>query len=361
MMEILITGGCGFIGSNFVRHVLQTKGNVKVINIDNLTYAGNLANLADVEKDYPDRYLFMKADIGDKEVIHDIFQRFEIDGVVNFAAESHVDRSIMGAEIFVHTNICGTFNLLEAAKKSWLLEDKEKLEAKCFLHISTDEVFGSLGESGYFTERSAYDPSSPYSASKASSDHFVRAYFRTYGLPTIITNSSNNYGPSQFPEKLIPLMINNALKGTKLPVYGDGENVRDWLYVEDHCRALLTVLEKGVPGESYNIGGSCERRNMEVVHLICDYLDERVDLVNGRPRRQLIKFVPDRPGHDRRYALDITKIMKELRWKPKVPFEEGIRLTIEWYLKNPKWVEHILDGTYREYYRKQYGESLNGQ
>jgi len=361
MMEILITGGCGFIGSNFVRHVLQKKENVKVINIDNLTYAGNLANLADVEKDYPDRYLFMKGDIGDKEVIHDIFQRFEIDWVVNFAAESHVDRSIMGAEIFVRTNIYGTFNLLEAARKSWPLEDKEKLEAKCFLHISTDEVFGSLGESSYFTERTAYDPSSPYSASKASSDHLARAYFRTYGLPTIITNSSNNYGPYQFPEKLIPLMINNALKGSKLPVYGDGENVRDWLYVEDHCKALLTVLEKGVPGESYNIGGSCERRNKEVVHLICDYLDERVDLVNGRSRRQLIKFVPDRPGHDRRYALDITKIMKELRWKPKVPFEEGIRLTIEWYLKNSKWVEHILDGTYREYYRKQYGESLNGQ
>ncbi len=360
-MEILITGGCGFIGSNFVRHILQSRQDVKVINIDQLTYAGNLANLVDVEREYPDRYVFIKGDIGDKEVIHHIFKNFEIDSVVNFAAESHVDRSIMGAEIFVRTNIYGTFNLLEAAKGTWPLKDKKNSKTKRFLHISTDEVYGSLGESGYFTEQTAYDPSSPYSASKASSDHMVRAYFRTYGLPTIITNCSNNYGPYQFPEKLIPLMINNALKGIKLPVYGDGENIRDWLHVEDHCRALLTVLEKGIPGESYNIGGHCEKRNKEVVRLICDYLDERLDLIDGRPRRQLIKFVPDRPGHDRRYAIDISKIKRELGWEPRVSFEEGIRLTIEWYLQNSKWVEHILDGTYKEYYKIQYGETLNGQ
>ena len=360
-MEILITGGCGFIGSNFVRYILKKREDIKVINIDKLTYAGNLANLADVEKDYPERYLFIKGDIAEKEVIYDIFERFEITWLINFAAESHVDRSVMGPEIFVRTNIIGTFNLLEAARTSWPMDDFENLQAKRFLHISTDEVYGSLGETGQFTERSPYDPSSPYSASKASSDHMVRAYFRTYGLPAVITNCSNNYGPFQFPEKLIPLMITNALKGMELPLYGDGENIRDWLHVEDHCRALLTVLEQGVTGESYNIGGNCEKMNKEVVHLICDILDKKLGPIHNRPRRDLIKYVTDRPGHDRRYALSTTKISKELVWEPKVDFEDGIRWTIDWYLQNFKWVEDISDGSYMEYYEKQYGERLDGQ
>ena len=359
-MDILITGGCGFIGSNFVRYLFKKRRDVRVINIDELTYAGNLANLADVERDYADRYLFVKGDIAEKGIVNDIFERFEIVWVVNFAAESHVDRSVTGPEIFVRTNIVGTFNLLEAARTSWPLQDPGKLKENRFLHISTDEVYGSLGETGYFTEQSPYDPSSPYSASKASSDHMVRAYFRTYRLPTIITNCSNNYGPYQFPEKLIPLMITNAVKGIELPIYGDGENVRDWLYVEDHCSALLTILEKGIPGESYNIGGNCEKRNKEVVYLICDTLDKRLGLINNRTRRNLIRFVPDRPGHDRRYALDTSKVTRELVWEPKVSFEEGIPLTIEWYLQNIRWVEDILDGTYMEYYQKQYGERLSG-
>ena len=266
----------------------------------------------------------------------------------------------MGPDAFVHTNIYGTFNLLEAARRLWTLNTKGRSKKRCFLHISTDEVYGSLGESGYFTEQSPYDPSSPYSASKASSDHLVRAYFRTYGLPTIVTNCSNNYGPYQFPEKLIPLMINNALKGEVLPVYGDGENIRDWLYVEDHCIALRTVLERGIPGESYNIGGNCEKMNKDVVSLICDHLDQRLGLINDRPRRQLISFVTDRPGHDRRYAIDSSKIMKELDWKPSVSFDQGIQLTIDWYLQNQQWVRDILDGSYKEYYRKQYGARLNG-
>lgn len=359
-IEILITGGCGFIGANFVRYVLEKREDVKVINIDKLTYAGNLANLTDVDENYPERYLFIRGDIAEKEVIRDIFERFEITWVINFAAESHVDRSVMGPEIFVRTNIIGTFNLLETARTSWAKDDPKQLKGKRFLHISTDEVYGSLGETGYFTERSPYDPSSPYSASKASSDHLVRAYCRTYGLPAIITNCSNNYGPFQFPEKLIPLMITNAVKGIELPIYGDGKNVRDWLYVEDHCSALLTVLEKGVTGECYNIGGNCEKRNKDIVHLICDTLDKKLRLINNRPRRDLIRYVADRPGHDRRYALNTAKITKELLWEPKVAFGEGIQRTIDWYVQNFKWVEDIQDGSYMEYYRKQYGERLNG-
>jgi dTDP-glucose 4,6-dehydratase len=360
-MKILVTGGCGFIGSNFVRHVLKGTEHIQVINLDLLTYAGNLANLADVQKDFPTRYHFIKGDIRDKQLIQRILETSNIDGVVHFAAESHVDRSILGPEAFVQTNIYGTFNLLETCRRFWLSGQGDTLQEKRFLHISTDEVYGSLGSTGYFTEHTPYDPSSPYSASKAASDHLARAYFRTYGLPTIITNCSNNFGPYQFPEKLIPLMIYNAMKGMELPVYGDGGNVRDWLHVEDHCMALRVVLEKGVPGESYNIGGNCEKKNLELVHFICDFLDERLDPFKGQPRRTLIRFVTDRPGHDRRYAMDASKIMKELGWHPAIRFEKGIRQTIEWYLANPEWAKAIVDGSYMDYYEKQYGERLHGR
>jgi dTDP-glucose 4,6-dehydratase len=359
-MAMLITGGCGFIGSNFVREVLQKTDHVHVINLDLLTYAGNLANLADVQEDFPNRYRFIRGDIGDKELVQSIFETSPIDQVVHFAAESHVDRSILGPEAFVRTNIYGTFNLLETCRRFWSSSHLEVLREKRFLHISTDEVYGSLRSTGYFTEQTPYDPSSPYSASKAASDHLARAYFRTFGLPTIITNCSNNYGPYQFPEKLIPLMVHNATKGLELPVYGDGGNVRDWLHVEDHCSALRLVLEKGVPGESYNIGGRCEKKNLELVHFICDFLDERLGLITGRARRTLIRFVTDRPGHDRRYAMDASKIMKELGWQPQVPIENGLRQTIEWYLDNTQWVNAILDGSYMDYYEKQYGERLHG-
>jgi len=265
----------------------------------------------------------------------------------------------MWLEVFIHTNIYGTFNLLEAARSAWLERGGEDFPKKRFLHVSTDEVFGSLEDSGYFTEKSVYDPSSPYSASKASSDHMAKAYFRTFGLPVIVTHSSNNYGPYQFPEKLIPLMIHNARNGMDLPVYGKGENVRDWIYVEDHCKGIHAVLERGVLGESYNIGGRSERRNIEVVRLICDYEDEMLGLQKEGPRTRLIKFVVDRPGHDKRYALDISKITGELGWNPSVSFEKGIRSTIEWYLENPRWVEGILDGSYTEYYNRQYGDRLS--
>jgi dTDP-glucose 4,6-dehydratase len=359
-MKILVTGGCGFIGSNFVRHVLKTTDHVRVINLDLLTYAGNLANLADVEKDFPERYRFIKGDVGDNELVRRIFETSPVDGVVHFAAESHVDRSILGPDAFVRTNVYGTFNLLETCRRFWLPSSGAAVQGKRFLHISTDEVYGSLGSTGNFTESTPYDPSSPYSATKAASDHLARAYFRTYGLPTLITNCSNNYGPYQFPEKLIPLMIHNAVEGRELPVYGDGGNVRDWLHVEDHCTALRMVLEKGVPGESYNIGGHCEKKNLELVHFICDFLDERLGPLHGQPRRTLIRFVTDRPGHDRRYAMDASKIMKELGWRPRVPFEAGLRQTIEWYLANSEWVKEILDGSYMDYYNRQYGERLHG-
>lgn len=359
-MDVLVTGGCGFIGSNFVRLLLQAREDLRVTNIDNLSYAGNLANLNGVDGKYGGRYRFIRGDICDPAGVRDLFERFQPSWVVHFAAESHVDRSILGPEPFVRTNILGTFNLLEAARNFWM-QDEGGLHGRRFLHISTDEVFGSLGDSGLFTELSPYDPSSPYSASKASADHLVRAYFRTYRLPAIITHSSNNYGPYQFPEKLIPLMIHNARNGMELPVYGDGGNVRDWLYVEDHCRALLRVLEGGRPGETYNIGGMAEMRNREVVELICEDLDRRLGLQKGGPRIRLIRFVLDRPGHDRRYALDTSKIQKELGWRTSVSFQEGIRTTIGWYLDNTRWVEGILDGSYREYYAKQYGERLRPQ
>lgn len=359
IINILVTGGCGFIGSNFVRLILERRDGVDITNVDRLTYAGNLANLKNIEKKHRDRYRFLKGDIAEKAFIFDLFSRENFDWVVNFAAESHVDRSILGPEDFIRTNIYGTFNLLEAARQTWPLNNHQAVSKKRFLHISTDEVYGSLSETDLFSEQSPYDPSSPYSASKASSDHLARAYFRTYGLPVLITNCTNNYGPYQFPEKLIPLMINNAMKGEKLPVYGDGKNVRDWLHVLDHCRALLLVLEKGKIGEGYNIGGNCEKENRDVIHLICDLLDKRFGLHRGRPRRELIHFVTDRPGHDRRYALDTSKIRDRLGWRPEIPFEEGLQSTVDWYIGNREWVADILNGSYRDYYQKQYGERMD--
>ncbi len=352
-MKILITGGCGFIGSNFVRYILQNCAEATVINVDKLTYAGNLANLSDVEREYaPSRYQFLKGDISNKKIVDDVFREFDIDWVVNFAAESHVDRSIDKPEEFLQTNVFGTFRLLEAARKFWL-DPASDISKKRFLHISTDEVYGSLDDKGYFTETTPYNPSSPYSASKAASDHLAYAYYTTYSIPTIITNSSNNYGPYQFPEKLIPLIINNAVKGKRLPVYGDGKNVRDWLYVGDHCSAILATLERGLPGQKYNIGANCEKRNIDIVAIICDYLDEKLGLMDGKPRRELIEFVPDRLGHDRRYGIDASKINSDLQWEPSVPFEKGIIETIEWYLNHMDWVEDIETGRYRKYYRKK--------
>jgi dTDP-glucose 4,6-dehydratase len=350
MMKILVTGGCGFIGSNFIRYILKNRKEAKVINMDKLTYAGNLANLSDVVREYaPSQYRFIKGDICDKGIVEDIFRESDIDWVVNFAAESHVDRSIDEPAEFLHTNILGTFTLLEAARKFWL-DPASDLNKKRFLHISTDEVYGSLSDKGYFTEITPYNPSSPYSASKAASDHLVYAYYRTYSIPTIITNSSNNYGPYQFPEKLIPLIINNAIKGKRLPVYGDGKNVRDWLYVGDNCLAILVVLERGLSGQRYNIGANCEKRNIDIVNMICDYLDKRLGLMDGKPRRELIEYVPDRLGHDRRYAVDASKINNELQWEPSVTLEKGITGTIEWYLKNIAWVEDIETGKYQKHY-----------
>lgn len=352
MKTILVTGGCGFIGANFIKIALSELADVQLINLDKLTYAGNLENLRDVEHD--PRYSFVHGDICNQQLIDKLFLDHPIDTVVHFAAESHVDRSIDGPAEFIQTNINGTFALLEAAKKKWLRDGVNLLD-KRFLHVSTDEVYGSLGDSGLFAETMAYDPRSPYSASKAASDHLVSAYGHTYNLPVLITNCSNNYGPFQFPEKLIPLIFNNALNGKELPVYGDGKNVRDWLFVEDHCRAILTVLQHGRIGETYNIGGHSERQNIDVVRLICDVLDEKVvPLANGKKRQSLICFVKDRSGHDRRYAVDTRKIVTELGWKPSLGFDEGIRLTIDWYLENSVWVDNVLDGSYQEYYTKMY-------
>jgi dTDP-glucose 4,6-dehydratase len=349
MKNVLVTGGCGFIGANFIRLVLQQSDDVSIVNLDKLTYAGNPENLTDIENN--PRYHFIQADICDAEAVATIFAEQKIDTVVHFAAESHVDRSISGPAEFIQTNIMGTFSLLEAARSAWA----DHYDACRFLHVSTDEVYGSLGDTGLFKETTPYDPRSPYSASKASSDHLVSAYCHTYGLPIVITNCSNNYGPYQFPEKLIPLIFNNALNGRDLPVYGDGKNVRDWLFVDDHCRAILRVLQNGTIGETYNIGGNSEKQNIEVVQTICDILDEKVaPLPSGEPRRSLIKFVKDRAGHDRRYAIDASKIRAELGWEPDVRFEDGIRATIEWYLTNEKWVAGVIDGSYRDYYSTMY-------
>ncbi len=371
MQNILVTGGAGFIGANFVRQALQALPECRIVNLDKLTYAGNLANLAGIAEDA--RYRFVQGDICDAELVSGLFVEEQVDTVIHFAAESHVDRSIDGPAEFVQTNVIGTFTLLEAARKAWEVDKSspspqpssfrpcgsargEGVLRQRFLHVSTDEVYGSLGETGLFTETTPYDPRSPYSASKASSDHLVSAYHHTYGLPVLVTNCSNNYGPYQFPEKLIPLIVNNALNGKSLPVYGDGKNVRDWLYVEDHCAAILEVLQKGQVGETYNIGGNNEKQNIEIVQTICDILDEKVGVLSsGEARRSLITFVKDRPGHDRRYAIDASKVKDELGWEPAVTFEEGIVKTVEWYLGNTEWVASVLDGSYREYYEKQYG------
>lgn len=341
---VLVTGGAGFIGSNFVRQWLAEE-TAPVVNLDKLTYAGNLDSLADV-LDHP-RHRFVHGDIGDGELVLRLLAEHQVRAIVNFAAESHVDRSIEGPAAFVETNVLGSFRLLEAARRWWSSLPEAKRSAFRFLHVSTDEVYGSLGPTGKFTETTPYAPNSPYSASKAASDHFARAYHHTYGLPVLVTNCSNNYGPYQFPEKLIPLMILNAVEGKPLPVYGDGLQVRDWLYVEDHCRAIRTVLARGRPGEVYNIGGNCERTNLEVVRTICQLVDELCPGLPHAPCVSLITYVIDRPGHDRRYAIDATKIRTQLQWEPRENFESGLRRTVAWYLENRAWVERITSGKYR--------------
>ena len=354
MKTILVTGGAGFIGTNFIRHALSIRPDWRILNMDALTYAGNLANFNDLPPEYNKRYKFVHGDIRDAVFLEKVFNTGEIDGVVHFAAESHVDRSISGPGAFVETNVVGTFRLLEAAKGYW--DRKNRSEAFRFLHVSTDEVYGSLGPEGCFTEETAYDPSSPYSASKASSDHFVKAYFRTYGLPTLITNCSNNYGPFQFPEKLIPLMILNIIEQKPLPVYGDGKNVRDWLYVIDHCEAIIKVLEQGMPGETYNVGGNSERQNIEIVNLLCDILDDRLGRKGDSYSRSLIRFVADRPGHDRRYAIDASKIRNKLGWSPSYTFEKAMLSTVDWYLGHMEWVNSVRSGEYRKWIDRNYGD-----
>ena len=342
-MKILVTGGAGFIGSAVIRHLIGHT-DASVVNVDALTYAGNLSTLEPVASN--SRYHFEHADICDAEAVHRLFDKYQPDAVMHLAAESHVDRSIDGPAAFITTNVVGTYILLEAARKHWNELAADKKAAFRFHHISTDEVYGSLGETGFFTEETPYDPSSPYSASKASSDHLVRAWHRTYGLPTVVTNCSNNYGPYQYPEKLIPLMIQNGLRGKPLPIYGKGDNVRDWLYVDDHARALVTVLRQGKVGETYNIGGHNEKTNLDVVHTLCDLLDELVPGSDHRPHKSLINFVTDRPGHDHRYAIDAGKIERELGWKPEETFETGLRKTVQWYLANQAWCEKAVADRY---------------
>jgi dTDP-glucose 4,6-dehydratase len=349
---ILVTGGAGFIGSNFV---LLTSANsqTRVINLDKLTYAGNLQNLECLRSSA--WHAFVQGDISDRQLVRSLLNHHRPQAVVHFAAESHVDRSILGPEEFIRTNISGTFSLLEECKQHWQGLPAEEQQSFRFLHVSTDEVYGSLGKSDpAFTENTAFAPNSPYAASKAASDHLVRAYHHTYGLPTLTSNCSNNYGPYQFPEKLIPLTILNACEGRPIPVYGDGRNVRDWLYVEDHCDAITAILKYGKPGETYNVGGSSERANIDVVTTICELLDEMIPQSKVCPHASLIKFVADRPGHDRRYAVDATKIRRELRWEPRETFRSGMRKTIAWYLSHRLWLDSIISGDYKQWIATQY-------
>ncbi len=343
---ILVTGGAGFIGSHVVRRFVTNYPDYLIVNLDNLTYAGNLNNLKDVEA--APNYKFVKEDICDFKSMESLFGKYSFDGVIHLAAESHVDRSIKNPLAFIETNILGTVSLLSAAKSSW-----KDFEGKRFYHISTDEVYGSLGEEGFFTETTSYDPQSPYSASKASSDHFVRAYSNTYGIPVVLSNCSNNYGAFQFPEKLIPLMINNIRNNKPLPVYGKGENVRDWLYVEDHARAIDLIYHKGKIGETYNIGGFNEWKNIDIVNLLCDLLDKKLERAPGTSSK-LITYVTDRAGHDHRYAIDASKIKKELGWEPSLQFEEGLNKTIDWYLENEQWLQEVTSGEYQSYYQEHY-------
>jgi dTDP-glucose 4,6-dehydratase len=355
---ILVTGGCGFIGSNFIRHTLQLKPQWRIINLDALTYAGNGASLEDVAEAYPARYQFWHGDIGDSPLLEEILEKDKPDGIFHFAAESHVDRSIHGPLDFVQTNVVGTCRLLAACQQAWSRWGRP--DSFRFLHVSTDEVYGSLADHGYFTESTPYDPSSPYSASKAASDHFVKAWHRTYGLPAVITNCSNNYGPFQFPEKLIPLMILHILERKELPVYGDGKNIRDWLYVIDHCEALLAVFENGRPGETYNIGGGVECRNLDLVEQLCALMDRRLNRTVENDSRQLIRFVTDRPGHDRRYAIDADKIRRELGWRPRFEFDAALAETVDWYLANADWIDSVRSGAYRNWIVTHYGDRSNG-
>jgi dTDP-glucose 4,6-dehydratase len=347
---IIITGGAGFIGSHVVRLFVNKYPEYKIINLDALTYAGNLENLRDIEN--APNYYFEKADILNADQLERIFVLHNPDGVIHLAAESHVDRSIHSPLDFVYTNVIGTVNLLNTAKHFW----KDKMEGKRFYHVSTDEVYGALGDTGFFTEETKYDPHSPYSASKASSDHFVRAYHDTYGLPAVVSNCSNNYGPNHFPEKLIPLFINNVINKKPLPVYGDGLYTRDWLYVKDHARAIDLIFHEGKTGDTYNIGGFNEWKNIDLVKLLCKLMDERLGNPAGTSE-QLITYIKDRPGHDRRYAIDASKISKELGWKPSVTFEEGLGQTIDWYFQNTEWLHHVTSGEYQQYYQKQYDKT----